>query len=331
MTLELLPLAPKSMPPGETLFLSIRGNNPTRERHPSTPPRAGRRRVLLPTARRQRSRQNPDEAAVEQQLRDTLKGKAADAIAAVVGQTQAGDHIGGIELTDGPTGGNRRWLWRRGAALRDCRTMRAFREAQCGQYEVVPVSCRCRVCPDCERSRAARVMRVVAAILEQVPVDRRSFVVLTIRNMTELRAGLAALGRAYSSLRRRPLFRGGRCRWRTRDGRPGHPCSSSFCTRWTIGRHRRDRNCPDFRHKPVLGGGRFDEVTFNLKERTWHPHTNLLLDAPWLLRAELSDTWRAITCPDPAHRRAGWCPRECEGARTWSGSNAWIRTRCARL
>ncbi|HEV8228974.1 MAG TPA: transposase zinc-binding domain-containing protein, partial [Candidatus Limnocylindria bacterium] len=152
------------------------------------------------------------------------------------------------------------WLHRRAAALRDCRRVRAFREAQCGHYEVQPVSCKTRVCPDCERSRAARVVRATSAVLDQVDARRRSFVVLTIRNVVDLLPGLVRLDRAIGSLRRRSLFRGGRCRWRTRDGRPGHPCSSTYCSRWSSGRHRADRNCPDFCHSPIEGGGRYTEV-----------------------------------------------------------------------
>ncbi len=267
----------------------------------------GRRRLFIPTVPRRRDRRKPDEAYAEEQRLDTLKRNCADAIVAVLGQTKVGDRIGGIELTDK----TRIWLARKARALRDCREVRAFREAQCGTYEVVPVSCDARVCPHCERSRAARVMRAATAIVEQVEPRRRSYAVLTIRNVPDLLPGLQRLDRAIASLRRRALFSGGRCRWRTRDGKPGHPCTSVTCTKWTAGRHRPDRNCPDFRHDAVTGGGRFHEVTFNLEDRTWHPHSNLLLDAPYLVHAELSDTWRAITCSDAKHRRAGWCPREC--------------------
>jgi hypothetical protein len=229
-----------------------------------------------------------------------LKRNASDAIRAVIGQTTVGERIGGIELTERA----RLWLWQRAVAIAGCREVRAFREAQCGAYEVHPVSCKCRVCADCERARSARRMRAVSAIVEQVPAGSRSLLTLTIRNTVELRAGLAQLDRAFASLRRRPLFRGGRCRARRRDGRPMHPCAHPG--------HRRDRNCPGFRHRAVAGGGRFDEVTFNLAARTWHPHAHLLLEAPYLPQQELADTWRAVTCTDPRHRRAGWCPAECD-------------------
>lgn len=47
----------------------------------------------------------------------------------------------------------------------------------------------------------------------------------------------------------------------------------------------------------------------------------MLLDAPFIAQAELADTWRAITCDDARHRRAGWCPSECDRG----SSVVWIR------
>lgn len=242
-------------------------------------------------------------------MRDALKRNGADAIDSFLGHSRPGELVGGIPITD-PV---RVWFARKSAAMLECREVRAFREAQCGQYEIVPVSCRVRICPDCERARSAKMLRQVAAIVaEQIPRGRGSMLTLTIRNTLELREGFRRLDRAYTSLRHRALFRGGRCRSRGRGGQPMHPCGAAFCSRWSARRHRGDRNCPDFRHQAVRGGARFDEVTFNLGARTWHPHAHLILDAPFILQAELADTWRAITCPNPKHRRAGWCPRECD-------------------
>jgi hypothetical protein len=294
-------------------FHSIPGNKSPRYRHGESPAAPGRRRVFLPPRPIDpRNRQDPAENAVEAALRSTLKQSAADAINAVLRSISLGDGIppGLGRLAEDDV---RHWLFGRSVALDACQEVRAFREAQCGAYDVQPISCRCRVCPDCERTRSSRVVRETAAILEEVPANRRTFIVLTVRNTARLVDGFAVLDGGYTSLRRRPLFRGGRCRWRQRDGKPGHPCAGASCSRWAAGRHRADRNCPDFRHAPVLGGGRFDEVTYKVgDDRPWHPHANLLLDAPYLLQAELADTWRSNTCTDPKHRRAGWCPLECD-------------------
>lgn len=317
-------------PPAGPVHL-IPGNKSTRKRHAAQddPDRAPwshrlsdeaparRRRLLLPAVAIRHDRRDPAVAAADQAQRSALKRAASDALGAILGQTSPGQPIGELPVSDA----DRLWLYRRAAALDTCQEVRAFREAQCGQYEVMPISCRVRVCPDCERVRAGRVVRIVSALLDQVPKRRRSFVVLTIRNMPRLAPGLDRLQRGLASLRRRPIVRGGRCRWRTRDGRPGHPCSSTSCTRWTAGRHRADRNCPDYRHAAVEGGGAFYEVTYDVTRRLWHPHANLLLDAPYIAQAELADTWRAITCVDARHRRAGWCPAEC----TAGSSIVWIQ------
>lgn len=317
-----------SAPAAATVHLTP-GNKSTRNRQDADPDRAPwshRRRerpqLLLPAVAVHRDRRDPRVAAAEQHRRSELKRAAAAQLRRALADTPPGAPIGHLRVSDA----DRLWLYRRAAALDDCHEVRAFREAQCGQYDVMPISCRVRICPDCERARAARVVRIVRAILDQVPARRRSFIVLTIRNVATLDAGLDELARAYGSLRGRSLFRGGKCRWRLRDGSPGHPCSSSSCRKWTCKhhgpdrracwrprcRHRSDRNCPDFRHRDaVAGGGAFYEVTGGPGD--WHPHANLLLDAPFIAQAELADTWRASTCSDPRHRRAGWCPSECDG------------------
>jgi hypothetical protein len=66
--------------------------------------------------------------------------------------------------------------------------------------------------------------------------------------------------------------------------------------------HRRDRNCPDFAHRPVLGGISATDLTFNEAEGSWHPHSHSLLDGPYVMWAELSNVWRAITCTTPGCR-----------------------------
>ena len=66
--------------------------------------------------------------------------------------------------------------------------------------------------------------------------------------------------------------------------------------------HRRDRNCPAFRHAPIAGGVASTDLTFNEAEHSWHPHLHMLLDGAWLDWAELVATWRAITCRTPGCR-----------------------------
>jgi len=81
--------------------------------------------------------------------------------------------------------------------------------------------------------------------------------------------------------------------------------------------HRRDRNCPAFRHRPFLGGITATDITYNEAESTWHPHSHSLLDGPYLSWAELSQTWRAVTCTTPRcrHQRLpdGSWDRACSG------------------
>jgi hypothetical protein len=82
--------------------------------------------------------------------------------------------------------------------------------------------------------------------------------------------------------------------------------------------HRRDRNCPGFAHGPFLGGITATDLTFNEAEASWHPHSHSLLDGPFLLWAELSQTWRAVTCATQGCRHGrlpdgSWDPA-CSGA-----------------
>lgn len=292
--------------------------------------------LVLPPRSHRPSRRDPGERQAEDRQRDVLMRNVVDAIRAVVAQANAGGPLPqglAILRDETPTRRRRRssssgtwvsepstrgrdatdWLLRQAAALDGCRYVKGFRESQCGKYHPLLNSCRTRVCPACERARSAHVVAVVSAVLGLVPKHRRSFSVFTIRNVPVLSEGLRRLDRAWESLRRRPVWRGGRCRSRDRDGRPFHPCTHPG--------HRRDRNCPSFKHAAFAGGARFDEVTFNPREKTYHPHRNVLGDAPFIVQAELSDTWRAITCSDVGHRRRGWCPRECDGG----SPVVWIR------
>lgn len=232
---------------------------------------------------------------------------------------------------DVPEKTGREWLYDQAGDLLGCSQCRAYREAQCGEYHAEPISCRSRVCANCERSRSAKVLRVYRAVLEAVPARRRAFEVLTVRNqpLGTLDESQDFLIAAVASLRRRPLNRGGRCRMRQRDGSPMHPCKPGYCSMWSAGGHRScepgscseriagghrcDRNCRDFLHPPVVGGVISFELTTNSDDAiAWHPHANLISDAPFRAQAELADLWRAITCSDPKHRRAGWCPQACD-------------------
>jgi hypothetical protein len=214
--------------------------------------------------------------------------------------------------------------------------MLAVREAQCGYYDAArsAVACRSRACPYCERRRAARLLERFDAIIETVAAKDRSYLVTTIRSVNRLADGWKLIDRTWSRFRRRPLLRGGRCRWRARDGSPGHKCDHRR-PGWLHPGCRADRNCRRFRHLPVRGGVVAHEVTYHHdgmwmtdkedreylhrcppecegRARPWHPHLNVIMDAPFILQAEIADTWRALTCPDPVHQRRGYCPPECD-------------------
>jgi hypothetical protein len=71
--------------------------------------------------------------------------------------------------------------------------------------------------------------------------------------------------------------------------------------------------CPRCHHEAVAGGVYSVEVTWSpwrpvthpwgYKEvADWHPHAHLLMDAPYILWAEMRDAWRAVSCD--AIRRA---------------------------
>lgn len=239
----------------------------------------------------------------------------------------------------------RTWLARLAANMADCDHVLVFRHAPCGRYtKPRPIACHSRVDPSCEALRAADLAGRILALLDDVPRRRRSYLVMTLRNTFDLAAGYKAMSTAWGRLRARPVMKGGRCRQRTRDGSPFHPCRPAYCKRAQGGkgrrRHRGDRNCPDFRHAPVKGGVAIDEVTFHkcrakVYDRatkiwghrvcdpdcpwvgSWHPHLNVLMDAPYIPQAELADAWREVTCPD--HRGRG-CPRDCDAG----SSIVWI-------
>jgi hypothetical protein len=161
-------------------------------------------------------------------------------------------------------------------ALHGCRGARAYRDAGCGAWIARPRSCRIRLCPDCERARAARLVGRLAEIAGTMA--RPVFWTFTIPNVPadDLAGGVDVLLDAFRALRRRAMFRGGKCR----------PVGS-----------------PDHVHRPVAGGVYALEVTWNGERRDWHPHVHTLMDAPYILWSEARDAWRAVTC-DAIRKRA---------------------------
>lgn len=295
---------------------------------------AARPRITLPARERGRIEMRPDRWAELNAERVSLSDVAGDAIRAAL--VHLADGEAPARWNDELTLDDRSWLARQAANLEQCSVMLAFREAQCGEYDVSheEVSCHSRVCPNCERRRAARLLERFDAIVGTVPERRRSYWVGTVRNTAELREGWKIIDRALSKIRHRALFRGGKCRWRARDGSPGHHCDHRR-PEWLHPGCRADRNCRRYRHRAVSGGVNAHEVTYHHsgmetrdadgvprphfceadcegKARPWHPHVNVVMDAPFIPQQELADTWRALTCPEPAHQRRGYCPPECD-------------------
>lgn len=65
--------------------------------------------------------------------------------------------------------------------------------------------------------------------------------------------------------------------------------------------HRRERNCPAFRHPVALRGGAYSiELTYNAFDRTWHVHAHVPCDSSFLDGEERAEAWRKAT------RGAGW-------------------------
>lgn len=160
----------------------------------------------------------------------------------------------------------RAWLHGRAAALGGCRDVRAYRDAMCGAYTARPTSCRVRLCPDCERARASRMVGRLAELT--LDMARPVFWTFTVPNVQrgELARGVDWLLDAFRALRRRAIFRGGKCR----------DCKGE--------------------HRAVPGGVYSIEVTRGKSGGAWHPHVHVLMDSPWMLQSEVRSAWRAVTC-----------------------------------
>lgn len=208
--------------------------------------------------------------------RDELKARMARTLEAVPAADPWLEELG--RRRDGTTYSRLSWLRTKASSLEACRIALAFREQTCGTYLVRPSSCRVRGCPDCERARAARVVNHYAAAAERMrwPAIVTVTEVNTPATLEGLEAGLERLAAGWEKVRRRAVFRGGRCKsWRTRHAE-------------AIAKHGWRR------HHPVAGGLSSVEVTVDEEGATFHPHLHALVDSRWIDQAELSDAWREV-------------------------------------
>lgn len=189
-------------------------------------------------------------------------------------------------------------------AMWGCRSVMAAQDA-CGGWYARPISCRSRLCPDCERSRSGRLAARLAELA--TPMAQPRFGTLAIANVPDgqLGAGVDVILTAFALLRHRAIFTGAPCRLAHYADPPGEPRSS---VRQGIAcvhpPHRQRAACACARcvscrrciHEPVRGGVYALEITRNRANRTWHPHIHFLLDGPWIDIRELRDAWTAATC-----------------------------------
>jgi hypothetical protein len=105
-----------------------------------------------------------------------------------------------------PDFGDREFLVRCAHALEYCRTVRAYRDGNCGRYLARPNSCHVRLCPDCESARADRMVRRFDSL--EWDLGRAVFWVLTVPNFPQgrLRDGYHVVQRALANVRRTTVF-----------------------------------------------------------------------------------------------------------------------------
>lgn len=199
------------------------------------------------------------------------------------------------------------WLMDRAAAARSCQDVVALRDASCGGVMVLPQSCHVRAEPDCESARQQRVVRTYRAAVEKLDPERARFLTLTKRNppRDHLAGGILELQAAAEQLRRRAVWKGGRCRDRgscsltSSNSRHRRSCQREACAGWQPGTCRQpwDPDKPGWRlpHAPVAASMTTLEVTYNPKARSWHPHLHVLLESPYIDQDELAATWLALT------------------------------------
>lgn len=205
------------------------------------------------------------------QANDRAKRAMVPLIHDAAGRHRAGEGCSCTDATDavhanGCAIAERAWIHGRGLALEGCREVRAYRDGGCGGYTARPTSCRVRLCPDCERARSARMVGRLAELT--LDMRRPVFWTFTVPNVArgELARGVDWLLDSFRALRRRAIFRGGKCR----------ECGAV--------------------HGEVAGGVYSIEVTRGRDGRSWHPHVHVLMDSPWMLQAEVRSAWRAVTC-----------------------------------
>jgi len=137
----------------------------------------------------------------------------------------------------------------------------------------------------------------------------------------ELAGAADQLRRGFRRMRQRALFRGGACRtrgwaarhaeWLAEHGRTScllEPAGSRGVRCHRRGEHRR---CGRYRHERVAGGVWAIETTYNLERDTWHVHMHVLLEGPYLERAEVADVWRQVVLRGDDCRRCGRPGGEC--------------------
>lgn len=170
------------------------------------------------------------------------------------------------------------WLLDRAAAARGCQDVVGLQDRHCSGIVVVPQSCHVRTCPDCEAARQTRTVKRYQAAVELLDPARTGFLTLTVKSPERdyLAEGITHLTESAEKLRRRAIWKGGRCRDRKRCRQPWDPAKRG----WRIP------------HEPVTASLNSIEHTHNAAG--FHPHLHAIVEGR-IDQAELADTWEAIT------------------------------------